>query len=359
MFNHLDNKLDKEKTDYSVKSIPGFEFVRFNDIEKLIDKRDINYYVKRVMDILKNPKINLNSSYSNFVNLNQLNRKVKEKIEYRRDDLRDIVLPPLIDIPEIIKKDPEKGELWKLVQYSLKINKKADNNKEADNDDALTFFEEKFRSLTEEERIDILKNIPEGSPPKMHFDTEVKKGVEKGVKKGVKEGVEATKELNNVKIIGGEDIANEEKARQKENDVLNKIAFLFDTCILVKDDKSDDWKVYDPRMYYITHDKPDFDRKYDNWMREVTSDIPKTYINIDIAGFYKDLRPNGELLIKKKKKYISKKDNTSKADCEDREDNQTQARMNTPRYCEILKIIKKNMENSNPNDTVCNSDAKL
>ena len=120
------------------------------------------------------------------MNLNQLNRKVKEKIEYRRDDLRDIVLPPLIDIPEIIKKDPEKGELWKLVQYSLKINKKADNNKEADNDDALTFFEEKFRSLTEEERIDILKNIPEGSPPKMHFDTEVKKGVEKGVKKGVK-----------------------------------------------------------------------------------------------------------------------------------------------------------------------------
>ena len=135
----------------------------------------------------------------------------------------------------------------------------------------------------------------------MHFDTEVKKGVEKGVKKGLKEGVEATKELNNVKIIGGEDIANEEKARQKENDVLNKIAFLFDTCILVKDDKSDDWKVYDPRMYYITHDKPDFDRKYDNWMREVTSDIPKTYINIDIAGFYKDLRPNGELLIKKRR----------------------------------------------------------
>ena len=57
MFNHLDNKLDKEKTDYSVKSIPGFEFVRFNDIEKLIDKRDINYYVKRVMDILKIPKL--------------------------------------------------------------------------------------------------------------------------------------------------------------------------------------------------------------------------------------------------------------------------------------------------------------
>ena len=85
MFNHLDNKLDKEKTDYSVKSIPGFEFVRFNDIEKLIDKRDINYYVKRVMDILKNAKINLNSSYSNFVNcnLNELNSKVKEKIEYR------------------------------------------------------------------------------------------------------------------------------------------------------------------------------------------------------------------------------------------------------------------------------------
>jgi hypothetical protein len=354
MFNHLDNKLDKEKTDYSVKSIPGFEFVRFNDIEKLIDKRDINYYVKRVMDILKNPKINLNSSYSNFVNLNQLNRKVKEKIEYRRDDLRDIVLPPLIDIPEIIKKDPEKGELWKLVQYSLKINKKADNNKEADNDDALTFFEEKFRSLTEEERIDILKNInipPESILEKMRFDTKVKEGVKEGVEKGVEEGVKAAEELNNV-------VMKEEKATQ-ENDVLNKIAFLFDTCILVKDDKSDDWKVYDPRMYYITHDKPDFDRKYDNWMREVTSDIPKTYINIDIAGFYKDLRPNGELLIKKKKKYISKKDNTSKADCEDREDNQTQARMNTPRYCEILKIIKKNMENSNPNDTVCNSDAKL
>ena len=348
MFNHLDNKLDKEKTDYSVKSIPGFEFVRFNDIEKLIDKRDINYYVKRVMDILKNPKINLNSSYSNFVNLNQLNRKVKEKIEYRRDDLRDIVLPPLIDIPEIIKKDPEKGELWKLVQYSLEIDKKNDNK------DALTFFEEKFRSLTEEERIDILKNIPEGSPPKMHFDTEVKKGVEKGVKKGLKEGVEATKELNNVKIIGGEDIANEEKARQKENDVLNKIAFLFDTCILVKDDKSDDWKVYDPRMYYITHDKPDFDRKYDNWMREVTSDIPKTYINIDIAGFYKDLRPNGELLIKKKKKYISsKKDNTSKANCEDREDIQKQAHMDKSRYCEILKIIKQNIKNSKLKNTDC------
>tara|TARA_B100000003_G_scaffold183928_1_gene177275 strand:+ start:198 stop:5075 length:4878 start_codon:yes stop_codon:yes gene_type:complete len=348
MFNHLDNKLDKEKTNYSVKSIPGFEFVRFNDIEKLIDKRDIDYYVKRVMDILKNAKINLNSSYSNFVNLNGLNIEIEKKIKYHRDDLRDIVLPPLIDIPEIIKKDPEKSELWKLVQYSLEIDKKNDNK------DALTFFEEKFRSLTEEERIDILKNIPEGSPPKMHFDTEVKKGVEKGVKKGVKEGVEATKELNNVKIIGGEDIANEEKARQKENDVLNKIAFLFDTCILVKDDKSDDWKVYDPRMYYITHDKPDFDRKYDNWMREVTSDIPKTYINIDIAGFYKDLRPNGELLIKKKKKYISsKKDNTSKANCEDREDIQKQAHMDKSRYCEILKIIKQNIKNSKLKNTDC------
>ena len=125
------------------------------------------------------------------MNLNQLNRKVKEKIEYRRDDLRDIVLPPLIDIPEIIKKDPEKGELY-WCNILLKLIK-ADNNKEADNDDALTFFEEKFRSLTEEERIDILKNIPEGSPPKMHFDTEVKKGVEKGVKKGVKEGVKLLK----------------------------------------------------------------------------------------------------------------------------------------------------------------------
>jgi hypothetical protein len=139
---------------------------------------------------------------------------------------------------------------------------------------------------------------------------------------------------------------------RKENDVLNKIAFLFDTCILVKDDKSDDWKVYDPRMYYITHDKPDFDRKYDNWMREVTSDIPKTYINIDIAGFYKDLRPNGELLIKKKKKYISsKKDNTSKANCEDRGDIQKQARMDKSRYCEILKIIKQNIKNSKLNNT--------
>ena len=355
MFNHLDNKLDKKKTDYSVKSIPGFEFVRFNDIEKLIDERDIDYYVKRVMDILKNAKINLNSSYSNFVNLNGLNSEVEKKIKYRRDDLRDIVLPPLIDIPEIIKKDPEKSELWKLVQYSLEIYKKDDNN-----DDALTFFEEKFRSLTEEERINILKNIPEKSILETNsFDTKVKDGV-KAAKK--------VKKTNLRKMVGGDnrdnaaiqiqrfirEKARQEKARQ-ENDVLNKIAFLFDTCILVKDDKSDDWKVYDPRMYYITHDKPDFDRKYDNWMREVTSDIPKTYINIDIAGFYKDLRPNGELLIKKKKKYISsKKDNTSKADCEDREDIQKQAHMDKSRYCEILEIIKQNIKNPKSN-TNCNS----
>jgi len=361
MFNHLDNKLDKEKTDYSVKSIPGFEFVRFNDIEKLIDKRDINDYVKRVMDILKNAKINLNSSYSNFVNLNGLNSEVKKKIKYRRDDLRDIVLPPLIDIPEIIKKDPEKGELWKLVQYSLEIKKQDDNK------DALTFFEEKFRSLTEEERIDILKNIiiPTGSiSEEMRFDTNVKEGVKEGVEKGVN----AAKKVNDVVIKGGGEVKKQiydaaaaiKKARQKENDVLNKIAFLFDTCILVKDDKSDDWKVYDPRMYYITHDKPDFDRKYDNWMREVTSDIPKTYINIDIAGFYKDLRPNGELLIKKKKKYISsKKDNTSKANCEDRGDIQTQARMDKSRYCEILEIIKQNIENPKSNNTDCNSHTNL
>jgi len=361
MFNHLDNKLDKEKTDYSVKSIPGFEFVRFNDIEKLIDKRDINDYVKRVMDILKNAKINLNSSYSNFVNLNGLNSEVEKKIKYRRDDLRDIVLPPLIDIPEIIKKDPEKGELWKLVQYSLEIKKQDDNK------DALTFFEEKFRSLTEEERIDILKNItiPTGSiSEEMRFDTNVKEGVKEGVEKGVN----AAKKVNDVVIKGGGEVkkpiydaaAAIKKARQKENDVLNKIAFLFDTCILVKDDKSDDWKVYDPRMYYITHDKPDFDRKYDNWMREVTSDIPKTYINIDIAGFYKDLRPNGELLIKKKKKYISsKKDNTSKANCEDRGDIQTQARMDKSRYCEILEIIKQNIENPKSNNTDCNSHTNL
>ena len=369
MFNHLDNKLDKKKTDYSVKSIPGFEFVRFNDIEKLIDERDINYYVKRVMDILKNAKINLNSSYSNFVNLNELNSKVKEKIEYHRDDLRDIVLPPLIDIPEIIKKDPEKSELWKLVQYSLDIYKDVNIPKE----DALTFFEKKFRSLTEEERIDILKNIniSTGSiSEEMRFDTKVKEGVKEGVEKGVKAAKEVIKgggEVEEVKVKAatkiqsavrrnkGIDIANEEKARQEEkakNDVLNKIAFLFDTCILVKDDKSDDWKVYDPRMYYITHNKPDFDRKYDNWMREVTSDIPKTYINIDIAGFYKDLRPNGELLIKKKKKYISsKKDDTSKANCENRGDIQTQARMDKSRYCEILEIIKQNMEKSNSNNT--------
>lgn len=92
-------------------------------------------------------------------------------------------------------------------------------------------------------------------------------------------------------------------------------------------------------------------------MREVTSDIPKTYINIDIAGFYKDLRPNGELLIKKKKKYISsKKDNTSKADCEDRGgDIQKQALMDKSRYCEILKIIKQNIKNSKLKNTDCNS----
>ena len=199
------------------------------------------------------------------------------------------------------------------MQYSLEIYKKDDNK------DALTFFEEKFRSLTEEERIDILKNITipvESISEEMRFDTKVKEGVKKGVEKGVEEGVEegvkAAKEVEK----GVEERANAAKGvndevvgggGRKENDVLNKIAFLLDTCILVKDDKSDDWKVYDPRMYYITHNKPDFDRKYDNWMREVTSDIPKTYINIDIAGFYKDLRPNGELLIKKKKKYISSK----------------------------------------------------
>ena len=305
MLHNPDEKREDKKRDYSVTPISGFEFVRVDN--KNPNRMNNDDYVHNIMNILKKTNNNIDDTYSNLKTYDILITAVNDKIRQRRDDLRRIALPPLIDTPEQIKNNNKKGELWKLVQYLIGDVR---NNSDVRNNDAISFFYKNFRLFNEQDRIDILGGISANDLTQT-FNEKVKESVVNACKTAAVAA--KSPPSDDVAFLTRTDEPPQPPYKQpQKKDILNKIAFLFDICILVKlEDNDVDWEVYDPRMYYITVTNDDFNRKYDYWMKEVTGDISKTYINIEMSGFYKDVRQHGEQLSKRPTAFITKETKSS------------------------------------------------
>ena len=228
--------------------------------------------INKVVKILNEYKKKEQSSSTfnlNITSKKMLNDKVREKVLKQRQDILPLNKIPCIPIPTECcdVNNKWKGELWKLVQYlitPIEIYKKNHNN------DNLQYFIENFRKIKDRVRIHILNNIP--SPPSianLDFETEIRTRI-----RGI------IHEYNDT-------TPQSEKNVNDDNDIYNKLAFLYDTCILVKNDKKE-WNAYDSRMYYVTQNNNNFDRTYDDlWMKKVTCSIPKIYIYTDQSPGYK------------------------------------------------------------------------